>query len=432
MDAPSANVSIKFVLNAPCTVSYYFEEIIMAKKKPAAKITAKKPVAKTAVKKAASSKEKTMAKKAPAKKVAASAKKVEKKTNKPSLLKSAAKFVGKVAKGLSKDQLKKAKEKEAKEKKALAAQAAKEKAQAAKDKEKAKALEAKEKAAAAKDKVKNKEAEKKQKEALKAKEKADKEALKAKSKSDKDTSKKKTKKFDDDEDEDGDDEDVGDEVFEDEEEGVEAKPKRQEDDDFDEFEEDYKKSKAAPKKSGKKAYESEDGRIEVFEPKKSKKYENQVLADLEGKIADEIAELREHFNWKDITEAIGTMDFFIDAKNDECIEKGCDNIRTTQSYCRLHYLRNWKVVQKKRDILKEGKLQEYIEELISKYPVKYIEALLSDLSDDKEFYKVLNELNITSEFDFEEDEFENAADDDDGDDDIAIESISSSIRYEDE
>ena len=82
--------------------------------------------------------------------------------------------------------------------------------------------------------------------------------------------------------------------------------------------------------------------------------------------------------------------------------------------------------------MKEGKLQEYIEELISKYPPKYIEALLSDLSDDKEFYKVLNELNITSEFDFEEDELENASDDHDDDGDIGIETISSSLRYEDE
>ena len=164
----------------------------------------------------------------------------------------------------------------------------------------------------------------------------------------------------------------------------------------------------------------------------SKKYQNAILSDLEGKIADEIAELREHFNWKDIAESIGTMDFFINAKNDECIEKGCDNIRTTQSYCRLHYIRNQKTLQKKREILKENKLQEYIEELISKYPVKYIESLLSDLSDDKEFYKVLNELNITSEFDFEEDELENASDDDDDDGDIGIETISSSLRYEDE
>jgi len=83
-------------------------------------------------------------------------------------------------------------------------------------------------------------------------------------------------------------------------------------------------------------------------------------------------------------------------------------------------------------ILKEGKLQEYIEELISKYPTKYIDALISDLSDDKEFYKVLNELNITSEFDYEEDDFDSAADDDDSDDDIGIETISTSLRYEDE
>ena len=199
-----------------------------------------------------------------------------------------------------------------------------------------------------------------------------------------------------------------------------------EDDDVEEFEEDYKKSKSV-KKSGKKAYEEDDGAVEAFTPKMSKKYQNAILSDLEGKIADEIAELREHFNWKDIAESIGTMDFFINAKNDECIEKGCDNIRTTQSYCRLHYIRNQKTLQKKREILKENKLQEYIEELISKYPVKYIESLLSDLSDDKEFYKVLNELNITSEFDFEEDELENASDDDDDDGDIGIETISSSL-----
>lgn len=204
-----------------------------------------------------------------------------------------------------------------------------------------------------------------------------------------------------------------------------------EDEDFDEFEEEYKKSKIA-KKSGKKAYEVDD-QEDLFATKPSRKSSrNAEISELETNIADEIVHLREHFKWNEIADSIGTMDFFIDAKNDECIEKGCDNIRTTQSYCRLHYIRNQKNIQKKREILKEGRLQEYIEELISKYPPKYIEALLSDLSDDKEFYKVLNELNITSDFDFEEDEFENAGDDDDTDDDLGIETISSSLRYEDE
>jgi hypothetical protein len=412
----------------------------MAKKKPAAKMAAKtkatKPMAKKkpAVKaappkkkapvKAAPKKEKTMAKKAPAKKATVSKKpapkvaaakkapakkvaakpakvaakktvaKVQPKSLKEKLLKTASKLVEKVAPKAAPAKLTKAqKEKELKEKKAAAAKA---KAQAEADKKKAK------------------EQEKKRKAEEKLQAKADKEAAKVAKKRG-----RPGKSQPEEEDED--------EVFG-------AEPKRRDEEDTDEFaeiEEQYKKNKAA-KKGGRKAYESDEIVDDLFVSKPGKKYNNAILADLESKIADEIAELREHFNWKDITDAIGTMDFFIDPKNDECIEKGCDNIRTTQSYCRLHYLRNWKTVQKKREILSEGKLQEYIEELISKYPNKYIEALLSDLSDDKEFYRVLNELNITSEFDFEEDEFDNAVDDDDADDDLAIETISSSLRYEDE
>ena len=404
----------------------------MAKKKPAAKLPMKKPLAKKMVKKpvakAPSKKVVTMAKKAPTKKTPAKAqlpkkaapKKIENKRGaksslKETVLKAASKLIAKT-KPLTKEQLKAAKEKEK-------AFAAKEKARLEKEKAKEKGLLAKEKDREAKEKAKKKELEKKQKEQEKLQAKADKEAEKNRAKFDK---KKKNKKSDDDEDEDDDEPLFG------EDEVPETRSTRKvEDDDFDEFEEDYKKSKAT-KKSGKKEYEDESLHIEAFSPKASKKYKNSALSELEVGVAEEIAQLREHFNWKDIAEAIGTMDFFIDPKNDECIEKGCDNIRTTQSYCRLHYLRNWKTVQKKRDILKEGKLQEYIEELISKYPPKYIESLISDLSDDKEFYRVLNELNITSEFDFEEDEFENAVDDDDSDDDIGIETISSSLRYEDE
>jgi flagellar biosynthesis GTPase FlhF len=323
---------------------------------------------------------------------------------------------------MTKEQLKAHKAREAaalaKEKAALAKEKAKEKAALEKEKAREKALLAKEKEKAEKEKLKAKEQEKKQKEKEKLQAKADKEAAKLKAKADKEAEKARLKR-----------EKLiasGKLSPEDDEEGMSAR-RPTGDDDEDEFLEYAKKNKG---KGGKSKYD-EDVQIDIFEGK-GKKYKAAMMSDLEGKIGDEIAELREHFNWKEIAEAIGTMDFFIDAKNDECVEKGCDNIRTTQSYCRLHYLRNWKVIQKKRDILKEGKLQEYIEELISKYPPKYIEALLSDLSDDKEFYTVLNQLNITSEFDFEEDEFVNADDDDDDGDDIGIETISSSLRYEDE
>ncbi len=406
----------------------------MAKKKPAAKLPVKKQAAKPAKKPQAKASPKKvvpkMAKKTPAKKAVPAKKAAPKKAEKPTkslaktVLKAASKFMAKKP-VLTKEQERKLKEKEkalaAKEKAMAAKDKVREKALADKEKVKEKALAAKDKDKVAKDKERLKEQEKKQKEQEKLQAKADKAAEIERIKAEKKAAKNKGKK--------GDDDEEG--AFGEEEEGMSARPRKNEDDEEDEFLEYAKKGKAV-KKTGKKAYE-DDTQVDLFAGKPARgKYNNNLLSDIEGKIADEIAELREHFNWKDIAEAIGTMDFFIDAKNDECVEKGCDNIRTTQSYCRLHYLRNWKVIQKKRDILKEGKLQEYIEELISKYPTKYIEALLSDLSDDKEFYKVLNELNITSEFDFEEDEFENAADDDDDGDDIGIETISSSLRYEDE
>lgn len=388
----------------------------MAKKKPAGKMPAKKPAAKksakTPPKKVVKMAKKVPAKKAPAKKAAPA--------KKPKTL--VQKVVAKV-KTMTKEQLKalKAKEKAAqeKEKALLAKEKAKEKAALEKEKAREKALAAKEKEKELKDKAKNKDKEKADKEKEKLNAKASKEQEKLDAKKRKEDDKIRAKE----------DKERAKRIARGEEVEDEA-PRRRNDEDEgeDEFLEYAKKSKGS---KGAKSKYDEEVQLDVFEGK-SKKYKNQVLNEIEGKIADEIAELREHFNWKEIAEAIGTMDFFIDAKNDECVEKGCDNIRTTQSYCRLHYLRNWKVIQKKREILKEGKLQEYIEELISKYPTKYIEALLSDLSDDKEFYTVLNQLNITSEFDFEEDEFENAVDDDDDGDDIGIETISSSLRYEDE
>jgi hypothetical protein len=379
----------------------FFEEIIMAKKNKAAKMPVKKveakKVAKKAPVKAPSKKEKVMTKKAPApvKKAAPAKKPVPSKVEKKKVVEK------KPAKSL-KDQVLKVAGKLASKVVPKSSKTPEKTKPVTKSEPKSQKLDTKADKAS------------KSKQTASVSKKIDSKVKPSKGKSE-EKSKGKSKK---------------DEFF-DEEEVLETKSKRSdEEDEFDEFEEDYKKAKAA-KKTGKKAYE-EEVEIDIFESKPSKKYSNQMLADLESRISDEIAELREHFNWKEIAQAIGSMDFFIDPKNDECIEKGCDNIRTTQSYCRLHYLRNWKTIQKKKEILQEGKLQEYIEELISKYPPKYIEALLSDLSDDKEFYRVLNELNITSDFDFEEDEFENAVDDDGDDDDIGIETISTTLRYEDE
>lgn len=87
-----------------------------------------------------------------------------------------------------------------------------------------------------------------------------------------------------------------------------------------------------------------------------------------------------------------------------CREVACEGLATTLGYCRLHYIKNWKKIKRKEVILKEGKLNQYIEELVAKYPDKYLEAIRQDLTNDKDFAKVIYDLDLdesVDEFDAE-------------------------------
>lgn len=77
-----------------------------------------------------------------------------------------------------------------------------------------------------------------------------------------------------------------------------------------------------------------------------------------------------------------------------CREVACESLQTSGGYCRLHYIKNWKKIQRKAIILREKKLNQYIEELVAKYPDKYIEAIRQDLADDKAFAKVIYDLDL--------------------------------------
>ncbi len=77
-----------------------------------------------------------------------------------------------------------------------------------------------------------------------------------------------------------------------------------------------------------------------------------------------------------------------------CREVACEGLATSAGYCRLHYIKNWKKIKRKELILKEGKLNQYIEELVAKYPDKYIEAIRQDLANDKDFAKVIYDLDL--------------------------------------
>jgi hypothetical protein len=87
-----------------------------------------------------------------------------------------------------------------------------------------------------------------------------------------------------------------------------------------------------------------------------------------------------------------------------CREVACEGLATTGGYCRLHYIKNWKKIKRKEVILREKKLNQYIEELVAKYPDKYIEAIRQDLASDKDFAKVIYDLDLdegVEDFDME-------------------------------
>lgn len=91
-----------------------------------------------------------------------------------------------------------------------------------------------------------------------------------------------------------------------------------------------------------------------------------------------------------------------------CREVACEGLATSGGYCRLHYIKNWKKIKRKELILKEGKLNQYIEELVAKYPDKYIEAIRQDLVNDKDFAKVISDLDLDESVDDFDADAENA------------------------
>ena len=91
-------------------------------------------------------------------------------------------------------------------------------------------------------------------------------------------------------------------------------------------------------------------------------------------------------------------DIGISAKNC-CLDPGCEQDSLISNYCRKHYIKNWKKIKRKELILKEGKLNKYIEELVTKYPDKYIEVIKQDLINEKAFNKVISDLELDDNID---------------------------------
>ncbi len=77
-----------------------------------------------------------------------------------------------------------------------------------------------------------------------------------------------------------------------------------------------------------------------------------------------------------------------------CKVADCDELATSDSYCRFHYLLNWKKIQLRKRILAGDKLDRYIEELTARYPDKFLEMIRKDLANEKDFLQAIQELEI--------------------------------------
>lgn len=77
-----------------------------------------------------------------------------------------------------------------------------------------------------------------------------------------------------------------------------------------------------------------------------------------------------------------------------CRVRDCDQVSTVEGYCRYHYLLLWKKIQIRKNILLDGKLEKYVEDLMARYPDKFLEVIRKDLKTEKDFLSVIQELEI--------------------------------------
>lgn len=62
-----------------------------------------------------------------------------------------------------------------------------------------------------------------------------------------------------------------------------------------------------------------------------------------------------------------------------CKGRDCKNAATAKSYCRLHYLRNWKGIKELERARAAKKLNAYITSVCKKHPDRYMEVIKEDL-----------------------------------------------------
>jgi hypothetical protein len=122
------------------------------------------------------------------------------------------------------------------------------------------------------------------------------------------------------------------------------------------------------------------------------------------------------------------------SRSQMCRVIGCSQPATTLGYSRLCYIKYWKQIKAKQQVLEQGTLQRFIRELLEKYPEKIILAIRSDLATDEGYASMIRDLDLYGGID----ELEHVShpnsqgDDDDEAPENDLEDIKKGIEKEDE
>lgn len=208
------------------------------------------------------------------------------------------------------------------------------------------------------------------------------------------------------------------------------------------------KTNAKAVKNNAKANADESGvalqktpKTEAKSKTKAKKAEKKSEADLDSDLIgddefgdSEIAEYEEDLkavedDEDDSSLELSDEDEDIDKKDEEiyltdsegrrlCKVRDCDQVASVEAYCRYHYLLLWKKIQVRKQILNDGKLEKYLEDLTSRYPDKFLEVIKKDLKTEKDFMSVIHEMELD----------ESALNEAEGESDDDVQSFADEIR----
>lgn len=74
-----------------------------------------------------------------------------------------------------------------------------------------------------------------------------------------------------------------------------------------------------------------------------------------------------------------------------CKENTCKNTATTHGYCRLCYLKNWRLIQVKQKKKAADNLNKYVDHIMKKHPDNYVDAIKHDLRNADRFQSKANQ-----------------------------------------